>query len=128
MGLGCVGMSEFYGTTDESEAEATIHRALEFSIDFLDTADMYGTFTNERLVGQAIAGRRDEVVLATKWLCHQGQDTVPIPGTKRRKCLEENAGAAGIESTESDRARIEEAAPKCATAGERYTDMGTINR
>ncbi|MDN5698603.1 MAG: aldo/keto reductase [Rubrobacter sp.] len=67
MGLGCMGMSEFYGTTDESEAEATIHRALELGIDFLDTADMYGPFTNERLVGRAISGRRDEVVLATKF-------------------------------------------------------------
>ena len=57
MGLGCMGMSEFYGTADESEAEATIHRALELGMDFLDTADMYGPFTNERLVGRAIAGR-----------------------------------------------------------------------
>ncbi|HEX8074384.1 MAG TPA: aldo/keto reductase [Thermoleophilaceae bacterium] len=66
-GLGCMGMSEFYGTPDESQALATIHRAFELGIDFLDTADMYGPFTNERLVGGAIAGRRDEVVLATKF-------------------------------------------------------------
>jgi aryl-alcohol dehydrogenase-like predicted oxidoreductase len=67
LGLGCMGMSEFYGTTDEGEAIATIQRALEFGIDFLDTADMYGRGANELLVGKAIAERRDEVVLATKF-------------------------------------------------------------
>jgi aryl-alcohol dehydrogenase-like predicted oxidoreductase len=67
MGLGCMGMSEFYGRADEREAIRTIHRALELGIDFLDTADMYGPFTNEKLVGRAIADRRDTVVLATKF-------------------------------------------------------------
>ena len=66
-GLGCMGMSEFYGPTDESEAIATIRRALELGVDLLDTADMYGPFANERLVGRAIAGRREHVVLATKF-------------------------------------------------------------
>jgi aryl-alcohol dehydrogenase-like predicted oxidoreductase len=66
-GLGCMGMSEFYGTTDDIEGIATIHRALDLGVTFLDTADMYGPFTNEQLVGRAIAGRRDEVVLATKF-------------------------------------------------------------
>lgn len=67
LGLGCMGMSEFYGTPDEAGGIATIHRALDLGITFLDTADMYGPFTNEQLVGKAIAGRRDEVQLATKF-------------------------------------------------------------
>jgi aryl-alcohol dehydrogenase-like predicted oxidoreductase len=66
-GLGCMGMSEFYGSADEAEAVATIHRALDLGVNFLDTADMYGPYTNELLVGEAISGRRDEVVLATKF-------------------------------------------------------------
>ncbi len=66
-GLGCMGMSEFYGTGDEAESLATIHRALDLGVTLLDTADMYGPFTNEELVGRAIAGRRDEVVIATKF-------------------------------------------------------------
>jgi aryl-alcohol dehydrogenase-like predicted oxidoreductase len=66
-GLGCMGMSEFYGSTDEDEAIRTIHRALELGVTFLDTADMYGPFANEKLVGRAIADRRDRVELATKF-------------------------------------------------------------
>jgi aryl-alcohol dehydrogenase-like predicted oxidoreductase len=67
MGLGCMGMSEFYGSTDDGEAISTIKRALELGVTFLDTADMYGPFTNEKLVGRAIEGRRDDVQLATKF-------------------------------------------------------------
>jgi aryl-alcohol dehydrogenase-like predicted oxidoreductase len=67
LGLGCMGMSAFYGEGDDTESEATIHRALDLGCNLLDTSDMYGPHTNERLVGRAIAGRRDEVVLATKF-------------------------------------------------------------
>jgi aryl-alcohol dehydrogenase-like predicted oxidoreductase len=67
LGLGCMGMSAFYGTTDEGEAIAAIHRALELGVNFLDTAELYGPYTNEELVGKAVAGRRDDYVIATKF-------------------------------------------------------------
>ncbi len=73
-GLGCMGMSEFYGAGDEKESISVIHRALELGVNFLDTADMYGPFTNEKLVGKAIAGRRDQFIVATKFANMRGED------------------------------------------------------
>src|SRR5215467_10489522 len=67
MGLGCMGMSEFYGALDDQESIATIHRALDVGCNFLDTADMYGPYTNEELIGRAIKDRRDQAILATKF-------------------------------------------------------------
>jgi len=78
LGLGCMGMSAFYGALDETESTATLHAALDAGVTFLDTADMYGPFTNEELVGRAIASRRDEVVLATKF----GNEFLPDGGRR----------------------------------------------
>jgi aryl-alcohol dehydrogenase-like predicted oxidoreductase len=80
LGLGCMGMSEFYGPGDDAESVATIHRALDLGVTFLDTADMYGPYVNEQLVGRAIAGRRDEVTLATKFGIQREGETRSING------------------------------------------------
>jgi aryl-alcohol dehydrogenase-like predicted oxidoreductase len=83
-GLGCMGMSEFYGPGDEAESVATIHRALDVGVTFLDTADMYGPYTNEELVGRAVRGRRNEVVLATKFGIVRSADDPRVRGISGR--------------------------------------------
>ena len=154
IGLGCMGMSEFYGPRDQTESIATIHRALDLGVTLLDTADICGPFTNEVLVGRAVRGRRESVVLAAKnldlvkrireiaaekgcttaqlalaWVLAQGGDVVPIPGTKRRKYLEENLPAVRLTLTAADLARIDRVAPKGAAHGQRYPEaaMGLVN-
>jgi aryl-alcohol dehydrogenase-like predicted oxidoreductase len=101
MGLGCMGMSEFYGRGDEAESIATIHAALDAGVDLLDTADMYGPFTNEQLVGRAIAGRRDEVVLATKFGNERNPDgsRVGVNGRPEyvRRAAEASLGRLGVD-------------------------------
>jgi aryl-alcohol dehydrogenase-like predicted oxidoreductase len=100
-GLGCMGMSEFYGSADEAEAKAVIQRALDLGVDFLDTADMYGPFTNERLVGEAVAGHHDEVVVATKFGNVRGRrgERLGVRGDPEyvRQCCEDSLGRLGVE-------------------------------
>ncbi|MGH7701708.1 MAG: aldo/keto reductase, partial [Gemmatimonadales bacterium] len=101
LGLGCMGMSEFYGPGDETESMATIHRGIELGITFLDTADMYGPFTNEELVGRAIRDRRHEVVLATKFGIVRGSDPASRGVSGRpeyvRQCCEGSLKRLGVE-------------------------------
>jgi aryl-alcohol dehydrogenase-like predicted oxidoreductase len=102
LGLGCMGMSDFYVGGSEAESIATIHRALELGIDFLDTADMYGRGANEELVGRAIADRRDKVVLATKFGIVRGEDEASrgINGKPEyvRQCCEASLKRLGVET------------------------------
>jgi len=100
-GLGCMGMSEFYGSVDEGEAREVINRALDLGVSFIDTADMYGPFTNEKLVGSAIAGRRKEVVLATKFGNVRGEngERLGVRGDAEyvRQCCEDSLRRLGVE-------------------------------
>jgi aryl-alcohol dehydrogenase-like predicted oxidoreductase len=99
LGLGCMGMSEFYGPGDDAESIATIHRALDLGVTFLDTADMYGVGANEELVGRAIAGRREEVVLATKFgiVRDDGERRIDSSGAYAKRAVEASLKRLGVD-------------------------------
>jgi len=102
IGLGCMGMSEFYGPSDEAESIATIHRALDVGVTFLDTSDMYGSGHNEQLVGKAIAGRRSEVQLATKFAIRRENGTRRIDNSPEwiREAIDGSLRRLGVEQVD----------------------------
>jgi aryl-alcohol dehydrogenase-like predicted oxidoreductase len=121
-GLGCMGMSEFYGATDEGEATRTIRRAVELGVRFFDTADMYGPFTNERLVGRALAADRDSVVIATKFGNVRGElgERLGIRGDAQyvRQACEASLGRLGVEHIDLYyQHRVDQAVPIEETVG-----------
>jgi aryl-alcohol dehydrogenase-like predicted oxidoreductase len=132
-GLGCMGMSEFYGDSDEGEAIATIHRALDLGVNFLDTADMYGPFTNEKLVGRAIADRRDQVVLATKFGNQRGEDAsfLGINGSPEyvRSACDASLGRLGVDTIDLYyQHRVDQSVPIEETVGamKELVDAGKV--
>jgi aryl-alcohol dehydrogenase-like predicted oxidoreductase len=129
IGLGCMGMSDFYGPAEETESSATIHAALDAGITLLDTGDFYGMGHNEMLIREALKGRtRERVLLSVKfgaqlaiaWALSRGEDIVPLLGARRRERLAEALGALSIELTPDDLGQIEAAVPPGAAAGDRY--------
>jgi len=114
LGLGCMGMSEFYGTLNDEESSKTIHHALDLGMNFLDTADMYGMGKNEELAKEKGCQPSQ---LALAWLLAKGEDIVPIPGMKTIKHLKENIGALKVKLTADDLVRIDKELPRGAVAG-----------